>query len=205
VKRRKQGNRNPDSPWAKARLRWVTSLLVRLGKHVFNNTAKENELLCHTEPPTYFNTVLLPPLSVHQIVLFDECHKKTEIGRTGDVVYTFPKNEAGLYDKDGQIGDVDTKLHCKYTKEGRFCFGGSAVELSDGTIEWRRCETFDYSAKNLITITTEEKMIAEEIKRVRGLKTDGQWVEKRSPLPGQLYKNDSVMTMGNIAEKQQTS
>jgi hypothetical protein len=119
--------------------------------------------LCLTETPTYFNTELLPPLSVHQIVFFDECHKKTEIGRTGDTVYTFPKNEAGLYDKDGQIGDVDTKMHCKYTKEGRFYVGVSVVELSDGTIEGRRCETFDYS--------------------------------------GKLYKHDSVMEMGNIAEK----
>jgi hypothetical protein len=116
-------------------------------------------------------------------------------------VFTFPKNEAGLYDKDGRIEDVDTNLHCKYKKEGRFCFAVSAVELSDGTIEGRRCETFDYSAKNLVTITAEEKMIAEEIKRVRGLKSDGQWVEKRIPLPGQLYENDSVMEMGNIAGK----
>jgi hypothetical protein len=139
-----------------------------------------------TKTPTYFNTELLPPLSVHQIVFFDECHKKTEIGRTSDTVYTFPKNEVGLYDKYGPIGDVDTKLHCKYTTEGRFCFGVSAVELSDGTIEGRRCETFDYPAKNLVTITTEEKMIAEEIKRVRGLKSDGKWVEKR---PGTLEKS----------------
>jgi hypothetical protein len=154
-----------------------------------------------TKTPTYFNTELLPPLSVHQIVFFDECRKKTEINRTGDTVYTFPKNEAGLYDKDGRIGDVDTNLLCKYTKEGRFCFGVSDVELSDDTIEGRRCETFDYSAKNLITITAEEKMIAEKIKRVRGLKSDGQWIEKRILLPGQLYEHDSVMEMGNIAEK----
>jgi hypothetical protein len=40
VKRRKQGNRNPDSPWAKARLRWVTQLLVRLGEHVFDHKLK---------------------------------------------------------------------------------------------------------------------------------------------------------------------
>jgi hypothetical protein len=116
VKRIKQGNRNPDSPWAKARLRWVTQLLIRLGKHEFNHTAKENELLGLTKTSTYFNTDHLPPLSIHQIVFFDECHKKTEISRTGDTVYTFPKNESGLFDKDGEIGDVDTKLHCKYTK-----------------------------------------------------------------------------------------
>jgi hypothetical protein len=96
VKRREQGNRNPDSPWAKARLRWVTQLLIRLGQHVFNHTAKENEFLCLTKTPTYFNTELLPPLSIHQIVFFDECHEKTDIRRTRDTVYTFPKNEAGL-------------------------------------------------------------------------------------------------------------
>jgi hypothetical protein len=205
VKRRKQGNMNPDSPWAKARLRWVTQLLVRLGEHVFDHKAKEkNEYLNRTEMPTYFNTELLPPLIVHQIVFFDECHNKTDIGRTGDTVYTFPKNEAGLYDKHGWIGNVDTKLHCKYKKEGPFCVVVSAVELNDGTIEGRRCETFNYSAKILITITAEEKMIAEEINRVRGLKSDGQWVEKRIRLPGQLYENDSVMAMGNITEKTAT-
>jgi hypothetical protein len=116
-------------------------------------------------------------------------------------VYTFPNNEVGLYDKYGPIGDFDTKLHCKYTMESRFCFGVSAVELSDGTIEGRHCETFDDPAKNLITITAEGEMIAEEIKRVRGLKSDGKWVEKCIRLPGQLYENDIVMEMGNIAEK----
>jgi hypothetical protein len=143
VKRRKQGNRNPYSPWAKARLIWVTQLLVGLGKHEFNHATKENELLCLTETPTYFNNELLPPLSINQIVFFDECRKKTEIYRTGNTVYTFAKNEAVLYDEDGQIGDVNTKLHLKYTKEGNFCFGVSAVELSDGTTEGRRCKTFD--------------------------------------------------------------
>jgi hypothetical protein len=67
---------------------------------------------------------------------------------------------------------VDTKLHCKYPKEGRFCFGVSAVELNDGRIEGRHCTPFDYSTKNLITITGEEKLIQEELKRVRALKTE---------------------------------
>lgn len=201
VKRRKQGNRNPDSPWAKARLRWVTQLLVRLGKHKFVARARENEYLELTKTPRYFDSDELEPLSVYQIVFFDECHKKTEIGRTGDTVYSFPRNEGGLYDKDGGIGDVDTKLHCKYPKEGRFCFGVSAVELNDGRIEGRRCATFDYSAKNLITITGEEKLIQEELKRVRALKTEGQWVDKRTRLPGLLFENDSVMVLDKIAEK----
>jgi hypothetical protein len=166
-----------------------------------NHTAEENEYIGFTETPTYFNPEHLSPLSINQIVFFGECHKKTEIGKTGSMVYSFQKNEDGLFDKDGEIGDVDTKLHCKYRTEGLFCFGVSDVELSNGMIEGRRCETFDYCAKNLITITVEGKMIAEEIKRVRGLKTYGQWVEICIRLPGQLYENDSVIEMGNIAEK----
>jgi hypothetical protein len=37
VRRRKQWNRDPNSPWAKARQRWVTQLLVRLGTHEFDS------------------------------------------------------------------------------------------------------------------------------------------------------------------------
>jgi hypothetical protein len=111
VKRRKQGNRNPDSPWAKARLRWVLQLLFRLGKHKLCPAARGNEYLELTVTPKYFDNGELEPLSVYQNAFFDKCHKKTEIGRTGDTVYSFPRNEGGLYDKDGGIGDVDTKLH----------------------------------------------------------------------------------------------
>jgi hypothetical protein len=45
VRRRKKGNKDPASPWTKARLRWATRLLVRMGKHEFDRTAKENEHL----------------------------------------------------------------------------------------------------------------------------------------------------------------
>jgi hypothetical protein len=96
---------------------------------------------------------------------------------------------------------VYTKLHCKYPKEGRFCVGVSAVELSDGRIEGCHCATFDYFAKNLITIMGEEKLIKEDLKRVRELKTEGQWVKKRTHLPGRLFENDSVMVLDKIAEK----
>jgi hypothetical protein len=79
VKRRKQGNRNPDSPWAKVRMRWVTQLLVRLGKHKLCPAARENEYLELTVTPNYFENGELEPLSVYQIEFFDECHKKTKI------------------------------------------------------------------------------------------------------------------------------
>jgi hypothetical protein len=106
-----------------------------------------------------------------------------------------------LYDNDGGIGDEDTKLQCKYPKEGRFCFGVSAAELNDERIEGRRCAMFDYSTKNLITITGEETLIKEELKRIRALKTEGHWIEKRTHLPGRLFESDSLMVLDKIAEK----
>jgi hypothetical protein len=114
-------------------------------------------------------------------------------------VYSFPRDEDRLYDNEGSIADVETKRHVKYAKEGRFSFGVAAVALLDGTIEGRHCKTFDYSAKNLITITAEDKMIKEEIRRVRNLQTGGQWVVKQDCAPGTLWENNCITTMDNIA------
>jgi hypothetical protein len=60
-----------------------------------------------------------------------------------------------VYNKEGDLEKVETKLHVKYAKEARFSFGVAAVKLLDGTVEGRQCRTFDDSAKNLITITAE--------------------------------------------------
>jgi hypothetical protein len=76
IRRKKRGERNPNYPWAKAILKWVTQLLVRLGKHSFDPEAQENEHPQLTNTPPYFDR--LPPLSLHQIVFFDECHKNVK-------------------------------------------------------------------------------------------------------------------------------
>jgi hypothetical protein len=158
----------------KAKLRLATQLLVRLGKRTYDKTAKKNEHMGLTNLPAFFDPAKIPPLSIHHIVFFDECHKKTKIGRQGDTTYLFPRDEKVIFDIDGEVAKVDTKLHVKYAKEGCFSFGVVAVLLSDGTVEGQQCKTFDYSAKNLIMISAEEKMIKEEIQRVKTLKTGGQ-------------------------------
>jgi hypothetical protein len=71
-------------------------------------------------------------------------------------------------------------------------YGVASVELSNRMFEGRHCETFDYSTKKSITITAEEKMIKEEEKRVRSLKTGGKREEKRDLLPGQLWEDDCI-------------
>jgi hypothetical protein len=125
---------DPNYPWVKARQRWATHMLVRLGKHTFESTAKENEYLQLTGTPRYFDPDHMPSLSLHHIFFIDECHKRTDIGRTGDTLYTFPRDENGIYDAEGGIADVDTKLHVTYAKEGQFSFGVAAVMLHDGTV-----------------------------------------------------------------------
>jgi hypothetical protein len=55
IRSRKQGNREPNSPWAKARHIWATQLLVRLGKHEFNSQAPKNQYLGPTGTPSYFD------------------------------------------------------------------------------------------------------------------------------------------------------
>jgi hypothetical protein len=86
VRRIKQGIRDPNSPWANARQIWVTQLLVRLGKHEFDSQAPENKHSGLTRTPSYFDPEILPPLIQHQLFFLDECHKKWEIGRTGDAI-----------------------------------------------------------------------------------------------------------------------
>jgi hypothetical protein len=149
IKRRKQGNRDPTSPWSRARHRWSIQLLVRLGEHTFDCRAAENEHLELTGTPSCFDPNVLPSLSLHQLIFFDECHKKCEIGRTGETVYSFPRDADRVYNLEGGIAKVDKKLYVKYAKEGQFSFGVAAVNMHDGTVEGRRCRTFDYSGKNL--------------------------------------------------------
>jgi hypothetical protein len=86
-----------------------------------------------------------------------------------------------------------------------FSFGVADVKMHDCTVEECCCRKFDYSAKNLIIIIGEEKMMREEIKRARTLETGGQWVEKRQRLPGQLYENNNITEMENIAETTRAS
>jgi hypothetical protein len=127
---------------------------------------------------------------------------KCEIGKVGATWYYFPRYEYGLYNKGGKVAKAESKLHLKYAKEGRLSFGVDAFKLPHGTFEGRHCKPLtSYSAKNLITIAADEKMIRDKIRRVRSLKEGGVRIEKRLRLPVQIYEIESVSEMGNIADK----
>jgi hypothetical protein len=50
-----------------------------------------------------------------------------KIGRTGDAVYSFSKNDDEKYVKEGNLEDVKMKLHVKYAMEGSFSFDVASV------------------------------------------------------------------------------
>jgi hypothetical protein len=134
VRKRKQGNKDPSCPWAKARLRWVTQLTVRLGKHKFKHDEGCNKHLTLTSTPAWFYRSKLPPLSIHQITFWDEVHKDQFVGVTGDVTYAFPRDEDGVFDANGEVSHQSTQLHVKYTEQGRFCCGVACVLKNSGQV-----------------------------------------------------------------------
>jgi hypothetical protein len=133
VRKRKQGNKDKNSPWVKARLGWVTQILVRMQKHVFMPEEDCNKCLALTATPEYFDAAKLPKLSLFQVAFWDEVHKEQVMGTAGTHTYAFPRDEHGAFDEAGMVAAQATKLHMKYTEQGRFCCGVALVQLNDGT------------------------------------------------------------------------
>jgi hypothetical protein len=84
-------------------------------------------------------------------------------------MYAFPRDADGMYMEDGVVADQADRLHMKYSEQGRFDVGVAAVKLTDGSTKGRRCLTYDYTGKNVITISTDECIVKAEIAHVRAL------------------------------------
>ena len=166
VERLKQGSPNPVSAWAMARKNWVFQLLLR-----FRETSWDQSVL----PPPYFDlTKLGPPISTAQIIYFDEMHKKCYIGTAcgAQKQIRFPRDKRGeVTIEDGTYSNERKNfLNVKYPDEIRMCFGVASVKKLDGTRQGVRCKPFDYSGKTLVSIDDYEKLIRDEIDRVKNLK-----------------------------------
>ena len=79
VKKRPQGSTDPNAPWSRARLNWVTQLLVRFGM------LKSSELGSLIDPvtgelPEYFDKDKLTRLLPEQVAWFDETEKAAQRG-----------------------------------------------------------------------------------------------------------------------------
>jgi hypothetical protein len=192
ARKRKQGSKDAGCPLAKARLGWTAQLMVRLGNITFKLNDECNKHLTLTNTPHCYDAAKLPELYIYQIAFWDEVHKKQIEGVNVDLTYAFPHDEHGAYDEDGVVTDQETRLHMKYSEQGRFCRDVASV-MKDRTEEGRRCHSFDYTERNVVTITVFGKMIKDEIARVKSLPgTSGGWVEWDRRVAGKLWEGDSL-------------
>lgn len=95
-----------------------------------------------------------------------------------------PKNEEGKPDENGKLPPPKTKPTWKYVKQGRYCMGVASVKTLRGVIEGRRANFFDYSEKNILSISQYEEKIEKEIERVKKLtnqKKGSPWITSTRP------------------------
>jgi hypothetical protein len=113
----------------------------------------------------------------------DEVHREQVVDISGDVTYAFPRDADGVYMEDGVVDDQEERLHMKCSEQGSFAVGVARVKLTDGSTKGRHCLIYDYTDKNVITISTNECMVKAEIAHVRALTGLGDgwivdnWVE----------------------------
>jgi hypothetical protein len=126
IKKRPQGNCSKDSVWAKARLEWVTQLLVRFG---ILGIDRLQQIVGEGTIPEKFNPENLgPQLAISQIVFWDETDKKVVVGKSGtrrgntNVECRFKRNENGKLDPDGTCADPKSLLKMKHAEEVRCGF-----------------------------------------------------------------------------------
>ena len=164
----KQGNMDPESPWAKARLKLSRQTAIRLGlEAAFWDNITEG--IC----PDYFNPSMLTAISLHQIVPWDETHKNVRIGGIGPNgskrQVRFHRDANGKLDPNGILAAPKTFLNTKYTHQSRFSFGCAMVKLLDGSVIGKRCEVFKYTGQWIRTIKEWDILVAAEIDRVKKL------------------------------------
>ena len=194
IQKRKQGSTDPKSAWSRARKDYCTQLLVRLG-----DTSIIDSLPRPIE--RRFDRDALGHLDLHQIVWWDETHRKCLIGglsASKDYHITFPRDRNGNIDVvRGEYSKKKvSRLNVKYEKEARMGLGCAMVAPLDPNgnslpSEGRRCALFDYSEKVLISIADYKKNMQIEFSRVRKSSANSQWVSRTSD-PDTIYKNECV-------------
>jgi hypothetical protein len=203
IKKRKQGSNDPASPWAKARLEYVTQILVRFG-----GLLTTEEIAGLAGPggliPDKFNVEKLTKVSINQIAFWDETHKKVRVGQVGangmKYQVRFRRDEGGKVNADNGscIAEEGTQLKMKYAKEVRLCLGVAKIKLDNGTEEGKRLPLFDYSGKVILTIKDYEKKITEELHRVRNLQGNGGgWIDCHRE-KGLFWESEVLSTVKGI-------
>ena len=155
--------------------------------------------------PAWFDPAKLPTLNQHQIVWWDETHICQEAGLVTPDGYQIrmPRDKDGNYDPNGSYADEQRKATFKYTKEARFCLGVATVKVN-GKVIGKRCKSFDYTEKKIVSIKDMEKFRKNEIDRVKQLKcnsTKSPWILNTRPSNDTLYKDDDLTMIKGVGEE----
>jgi hypothetical protein len=208
IKKRKQCG---GEAWALAGWRWVAQKMIRLGLEI----PDEHKPWDINKPtPPEFDLAKLGPLSVHQIVAFDECDKKVVFDGLRAHSSHARKQIRIRRDADGKVDLLNgtlraerTELQCKYLESSRYCYGGASVQLADETVVGKRCEELCFSGRWIHTPASHREVQGKEIRRVKGLKgKQAPWVIDSRPagvlhVEEDLFVKNRSVNIKEVAEK----
>jgi hypothetical protein len=209
IKSRPQGNADPNSVWAKARLAWYLQLLICFGDIDLDKldelSVVDNELVIAiretipTPLPDCYNKDKLIMFDLKRTLWFDEHHREAVIGTDGiksETQTLFPRDEHGDIDLEhGEYKEAKQKLKMKYNDEARFCFGC----CWDGT-KGILCKEFVYTGQMIVVESQYKKYIEEEIKRVKNNSKGGAyWIHNRRD--GRVWSDDPVDMAEHVGNK----
>eukprot|EP00536_Pseudo-nitzschia_multiseries_P005875 jgi/Psemu1/13890/gm1.13890_g len=167
IKRSKQGSKNKTDAWCQASFRWFAQLLLRFGEIDFSHPIFQKLLgpaYVKEKPPPCYDTSLLTPLKLSQVVWFDELQKQCHIGESGsrvgpgkpNVAISFKRNANGKLDPNGNYPEKGkTVLQVKYEQQAGFNFG---VYMSEDGKGHQAQPPFGYTGKRLITRVERNKL-----------------------------------------------
>ena len=173
---------------------------------VFRENPDLSRFLVDGVLPPCFNSSQIYHLALHQVVWWDEVHRKCLIGDSRDGAtesVIFPQNEDGVYDATGTYSDEQKNsgyvVQVKYENEGRWCAGVAMRLTANGVEEGVRADAFDYTGKRIVSVADWTKAVDSEIRRVKSLKPGDKgyegWIESGRQ-EGVISHSDKILILG---------
>jgi len=146
-------------------------------------------------------------IEIEQIGWWDEMHVDCIIGfipkANNNKAVRFYRNADGKIDKNGTLKKKQTKYQPKYGKQGRYCLGCAVVKNESGEREGVVAPLYDYSGKKLITLADWKELVEKEIRRVKGLRSPGEWIVRRRR-KGEYWRSDDVGEVKGVGSTSKT-
>ena len=157
--------------------------------------------------PLYFELDHLKPLSIDQIVWFDETHiEQSGLSSCHPTKrqIRFKRDANGKYDPNGNYGQERTKTAFKYAKQEKFCLGVAAVRYADASqLTGVRCKSISYTNKKIIPEKESQKRKMDEIERVKSLRNqpkNSPWINSERLNDKCLWDDDDVVLLPNVGK-----